>query len=183
MQPRVQSQVRLKRLVWLLSVLLVAVVVAGGLQMRRLGTDVARLEAEAVPGAAALAAARREAADARQAAAAAQRALRTAWLVTRTKESASTLLAVSGAPRRGCVSAAYTSAEAHAPIATSTIAARRKALSTHDIETLDFMRTPEETQPAGVIRREGLCYDVSHPMIKCGSVSTCLEEEIAWISD
>ena len=33
MQPRVQSQARLKRLVWLLSALLVAVAAAGGLGM------------------------------------------------------------------------------------------------------------------------------------------------------
>ena len=69
MQPTIQSQARLRRLVWLVSALLVLVVVAGGLQWGRHAAEMARLEDEAQRAVDALAAAQREASDARQAAA------------------------------------------------------------------------------------------------------------------
>jgi hypothetical protein len=52
-----------------------------------------------------------------------------------------------------------------------------------DIEAIDFMRTPEETQQPEGMRRDNVSYDDSEPMIKCGSVSLTVEEKTAWISD
>ncbi len=62
MQPTVQSQARLRRLVWLMSALLILVVAGGAVQFARLGAEIERLKTEAHAAAAALA-------DARQAAA------------------------------------------------------------------------------------------------------------------
>lgn len=76
MQPTVQSQARLKRVVWGLAIVLAAVLVIGGVHVRRLGDQITRLEEEARGNATAVAAARREAGDARQAAEAAKRELR-----------------------------------------------------------------------------------------------------------
>lgn len=78
MQPTVQSQARLKRVAWGLAALLVAVLIIGGVHVRRLGDHIAQLEEEARATAIQLGAARREAGDARQAAEAAQRQAREA---------------------------------------------------------------------------------------------------------
>lgn len=81
MQPTVRSQTRLKRLVWLLSLLLAVTFIAGGFHTARL-----RLEVRAV--AAALESARRELIEARRAAEAAVSARRTADAKARAAESA-----------------------------------------------------------------------------------------------
>jgi len=71
MQPTVGSQARLKRLTWLLSLLLALVIAVGGLYVVRLADEVRA-------GAAALEAVRRELADARRAAEAADTVVREA---------------------------------------------------------------------------------------------------------
>ncbi len=88
MQPTIQSQVRMKRLVWLLGLLLPAALLVGGIHVNRLGNAISRLEHEAGAGAAALAAARRETLDARQAADAAAKAQRAAQDRAQASESA-----------------------------------------------------------------------------------------------
>ncbi len=68
MQPTVQSQARLRRLVWALGLLLITAAAAGGLHVHRLNGEISRLGAEFGAREAALEDLRRQLANARQAA-------------------------------------------------------------------------------------------------------------------